>query len=63
MTLPRGWELILILVIVLLLFGPGRISKLAGDIGKSIRAFREGIGTRDEDKDQTTDTNGNIDPK
>ena len=39
-----GWpEILLILIIVLLLFGPGRVSKIAGELGKSIRTFREGL--------------------
>lgn len=37
-------ELIIILVIVLLLFGVGRIGKIAGELGGGIRAFREGLG-------------------
>ena len=37
-------ELLIILVIVVLIFGPGRIGKIAGEIGKGIRSFREGIG-------------------
>ena len=37
-------ELLIILVIVVLLFGVGRISKIAGELGSGIRAFREGIG-------------------
>ena len=41
--LPRGSEWIIILIIVILLFGPGRIGKLAGEIGKSIKSFREGL--------------------
>ena len=36
-------ELIIILVIVILLFGVGRISKIAGELGRGIRAFREGL--------------------
>ena len=44
-----GWEWIIILVVVLLLFGPGRIGKIAGELGRSIRSFREGIsGQKDE---------------
>lgn len=43
-------ELILILVIVILLFGVGRISKIAGELGSGIRAFREGL-TGDENKE------------
>ena len=40
-------ELIIILVIVILLFGIGRISKIAGEMGKSIRSFRDGL--KDDD--------------
>jgi sec-independent protein translocase protein TatA len=45
-------ELIIILVIVLLLFGVGRISKIAGELGSGIRAFKAGIdGEHEEKKD------------
>ena len=36
-------ELLIILVIIVLLFGPNRIGKLAGELGKGIHNFREGI--------------------
>jgi sec-independent protein translocase protein TatA len=36
-------EVIIILVIVVLLFGVGRISQIAGELGQGIRAFREGL--------------------
>ncbi len=46
-----GWEWIIILVIVVLLFGVGRISKVAGEIGKSISAFRDGLkGEKEKDE-------------
>lgn len=48
MGLPRGAEWIIILVIVILLFGPGRIGKIAGELGKGIKNFREGLGAKDE---------------
>jgi sec-independent protein translocase protein TatA len=60
--LPRGAEWIVILVIVLLLFGPGRIGKIAAELGKGIRAFREGL-TSEKPEDQPTDSSGNIEPK
>lgn len=49
MGLPRGAEWIIILVIVILVFGPGRIGKLAGELGKSIKSFREGLGNKEEE--------------
>jgi sec-independent protein translocase protein TatA len=51
-TMPQwfgGWELIIVLVIVLLIFGVGRISKLGEELGKGIRAFREGVKEGQED--------------
>jgi sec-independent protein translocase protein TatA len=36
-------ELIIILVIIIILFGVGRIGKIAGELGGGIRAFKEGI--------------------
>ena len=58
-----GWEWIIILVIILLLFGPGRIGSVAGELGKSIRAFREGLSGDEKKDDQPTDSKGNIEPK
>jgi len=50
-------ELIIILVVVLLLFGVGRIGKIAGELGGGIRAFREGLKGEDEDdKEKTEET-------
>ncbi len=42
-------ELIIILVIVILIFGVGRIGKIAGELGKGVRAFRSGL--QEDDKD------------
>ena len=61
--LPRGSEWIIILIIVLLLFGPGRIGKLAGELGKSIKAFRDGLGKDKQEEEASTDASGNIEPK
>ncbi len=48
-------ELLIILVIVILLFGPGRIGKIAGEVGKGIRSFREGLQNKD-DEEATAET-------
>ncbi len=42
-------ELIIILIIVILLFGVGRIGKIAGELGSGIKSFRAGIKGDDED--------------
>jgi len=41
-------ELLIILAIVILVFGVGRLSQLGKDLGEGIRAFREGIKGEDE---------------
>jgi sec-independent protein translocase protein TatA len=51
-----GWEWIIILVIILLLFGPGRIGKIASELGRGIKSFREGLGAgKDEEAEKTED--------
>jgi sec-independent protein translocase protein TatA len=62
-------ELIIILVIVIVLFGVGRISKIAGEMGSGIRAFKEGLKGDDENDGDNesdsvaTDDNGSISKK
>jgi sec-independent protein translocase protein TatA len=46
-------ELIIILVIVVLLFGVGRIGKIAGELGKGVREFREGLTGKDDEPTAT----------
>lgn len=41
-------ELILILVIVLVIFGAGKLPQIGGALGKSIREFRNASETKDE---------------
>lgn len=38
-----GWEWVIILVIVLLVFGVGRIAKIGEELGRGVRGFREGM--------------------
>ncbi len=45
-------ELIIILIIVMLLFGVGRISKIAGELGSGIRAFKQGLQATVEEIEQ-----------
>jgi sec-independent protein translocase protein TatA len=48
-------ELIIVLIIVILIFGPGRIARLGHELGASIRQFREGLEKNSElDESDTT---------
>jgi sec-independent protein translocase protein TatA len=41
-------ELLIILAIVILIFGPGRLGRIAGEMGRGIRNFRRGMAGDDE---------------
>ncbi len=45
-------ELIIILVIVLVLFGTSRISKIGADLGAAIREFRKGMTSGEDDNNK-----------
>jgi sec-independent protein translocase protein TatA len=45
---PGVWELVIVLVIVLLVFGVGRLGRLGRDLGEGIREFRRGISGDEE---------------
>ena len=51
-------ELIIILVIVIVLFGVGRISKIAGELGSGIRSFKEGLqGDKEKSEENNDESN------
>jgi sec-independent protein translocase protein TatA len=50
---PIGpWELLIILLIVLLLFGAKRVPEVGRSLGKSLREFKEGVTSPFEDDDE-----------
>lgn len=49
---PGPFEIILILVIVLLLFGGKKIPELMKGMGKGIRNFKDGLNTDEDEEDQ-----------
>ena len=42
-------ELIIVLVIVVILFGVGRVSRIGSELGSAVREFRRGIQDGDEE--------------
>jgi sec-independent protein translocase protein TatA len=50
-------ELIIILVIVLLLFGVGRVSRIGGELGSAVANFRKGLeeGGKKNNPEETTE--------
>ncbi len=43
-------ELIIILLIVLVIFGAGKLKNIGGDLGSAIKSFKEGMNEKDEPK-------------
>ena len=41
------WQLIIIALVILVLFGRGRISEMMGDFGKGIKSFKQGMNEED----------------
>ena len=48
-------ELIVILILVLIIFGAGKLPKVAGDLASGIKNFRKGMSEDDKDKDKPAD--------
>ncbi|MCL2469933.1 MAG: twin-arginine translocase TatA/TatE family subunit [Alphaproteobacteria bacterium] len=46
------WHILVVLVVVLVLFGAGKLPRVMGDLGKGIRNFKAGLNNEalDEDK-------------
>jgi sec-independent protein translocase protein TatA len=49
---PSIWQILIVAVLVVLLFGRGKISGLMGDVAKGIKSFKKGMA---EDPDATSD--------
>ena len=41
------WHLVVVLLVVLVVFGAGRLPQVMGDLGKGIRNFKSGMGNDD----------------
>ncbi len=48
------WQVALILVIVLIIFGAGKLPKVMGDVAKGVKNFKEGM--KEEDPTVTSDS-------
>ena len=56
------WEWIIILVVVLIFFGAGKLPNVLGQMGKGVRAFKDGM--KDEEKEpKPIDTTANAEQK
>ena len=54
---PSIWQLLIVLVIVLLLFGRGKIPQLMGDMAKGIKSFKRGMSDEDNKEEKNIENN------
>ena len=52
---PSIWQLLIVLVIVLLLFGRGKIPQLMGDMARGIKSFKKGMSEEDKKDDNSVE--------
>ena len=48
------WQIAIVVVLVVLLFGRGKISSLMGDVAKGIKSFKKGMKDPDQDPSEST---------
>ena len=45
------WQIVIIVILVVLLFGRGKISSLMGDVAKGIKSFKKGMASDVDDNE------------
>ena len=50
------WQIAIVVVLVVLLFGRGKISDLMGDVAKGIKSFKKGMKDPTQDQTESTST-------
>ena len=53
---PSIWQVLIVLVIVLFIFGPKRIPGLGKSLGEAIKGFRKGIKDDKNEEEKSSDT-------
>jgi len=47
------WELLILLLVILLVFGPKRLPEMGRQLGKGMREFKDSVTGKDDDEDRT----------
>jgi sec-independent protein translocase protein TatA len=56
------WHWMIVLVVVLLLFGTGKVSNLMGEFGKGIKSFKQNVTAEDDEKKDASMASGSLNP-
>jgi len=55
------WQIAIVVILVVLLFGRGKISDLMGDVAKGIKSFKKGMSDNSNPSNQDTSSSSNQD--
>ena len=55
------WQIAVVVILVVLLFGRGKISSLMGDVAKGIKSFKKGMSSDSTEDNQPTNISDNQD--
>ena len=55
------WQIAIVVILVVLLFGRGKISSLMGDVAKGIKSFKKGMSDNSDSSNNNTDKDNNSD--
>ena len=53
------WQIAVVVILVVLLFGRGKISDLMGDVAKGIKSFKKGMSDNQDSSNEDSDDNNN----
>ena len=53
------WQIAIVVILVVLLFGRGKISGLMGDVAKGIKSFKKGISDNSDTSNKDTEDKNN----
>ena len=62
-SMPGGWEMVIIVLVILLLFGAKRIPELARGLGKGIREFKDATKEIKSDIEKAGSTSSTTSPE
>ena len=54
---PSAWQIAVVVILIILLFGRGKISSLMSDLAKGIKSFKKGMSDNPNSSNQDTDNN------
>ena len=53
------WQIAIVVILIVLLFGRGKISSLMGDVAKGIKSFKKGMSSDEKDNKSDSDKDSN----